>query len=67
MTTGPWIKILCAMALSVAVLSGCGRKGPLDRPGVSAAPATATEQATDPAPVPATGNERRFILDGLLE
>lgn len=66
MTTGPWIKILCAMALSVAVLSGCGRKGPLDRPGVSAAPATATE-ATDPAQVPAPVNERRFILDGLLE
>ena len=63
MTTGPWIKILCAMTLSLAVLSGCGRKGPLDRPSVSVAPAAATEEATDPAPV----NERRFVLDSLLE
>ncbi|MBU4528653.1 MAG: lipoprotein [Hoeflea sp.] len=63
MTTGPWIKILCAMTLSVAVLSGCGRKGPLERPGVSVVPAAATEEATDPAPV----NDRRFVLDGLLE
>ncbi len=63
MTTGPWIKTLCALALSVAVLSGCGRKGPLERPGVSAVPATTTEEATDPAPV----NDRRFVLDGLLE
>ena len=63
MTTGPWIKILCAMALSVAVLAGCGRKGPLERPGVPAAPSVATEPATDPAPV----NDRRFVLDGLLE
>jgi len=63
MTTGPWIKTLCALALSVAVLSGCGRKGPLDRPGVSVAPASATEDATDPAPV----KDRRFVLDGLLE
>ena len=63
MTTGPWIKTLCALALSVAVLSGCGRKGPLDRPGVSVAPASATDEATGPAPV----KDRRFVLDGLLE
>ncbi|MEP3439337.1 MAG: lipoprotein [Hoeflea sp.] len=63
MTTGPWIKIICAVALSGAVLSGCGRKGPLERPGVAVVPANAADAATDPAPA----KERRFVLDGLLE
>ncbi len=63
MTTGPWIKTICAMALLGVVLTGCGRKGPLERPGVSPVPATTVEEATDPAPA----KERRFILDGLLD
>lgn len=60
--TGPWIKTICAMAVLGVVLTGCGKKGPLERPGVTVVPASATEEAS-PAPV----RERRFILDGLLE
>ncbi|KGF70657.1 hypothetical protein LL06_03745 [Hoeflea sp. BAL378] len=63
MTTGPWIKIICALALSGAVLTGCGRKGPLDRPSVTVAPAGDAQEQAEPAPA----TERRFILDGLLE
>ena len=63
MTTGPWIKTMCAMAVLGVVLTGCGRKGPLERPGVTPAPTPAgAEEATAPATP-----ERRFILDGLLE
>ena len=63
MTTGPWIKTICAMAVLGLVLTGCGRRGALERPGVSAVPATAGEPATAPAQV----KERSFILDGLLD
>mgnify|MGYP003634272292 CR=1 FL=1 len=63
MTTGPWIKIICVLTVSGAVLTGCGRKGPLDRPGVTVAPTAADGETAQPAP---TG-QRRFILDGLLE
>lgn len=62
MTTGLWIKTICAVVLMSAVLTGCGRKGPLERPSAATAPTAATEEAPAPA-VP----ERRFILDGLLE
>ncbi len=62
MTTGPWIKTIGAMAMLGVVLAGCGKKGPLDRPGVTVVPANAADETT-PAPV----RERRFILDGLLE
>jgi len=63
MTTGPWIKTICAMALLGAVLTGCGRKGPLERPGATPVPTTASTEETTAAATP----ERRFILDGLLE
>lgn len=63
MTTAPWIKIICALAVSGVVLAGCGRKGPLDRPGVSSTPVNTADEATDPAPV----KDRSFILDGLLD
>ena len=63
MTTGPWIKMICAMAVLGLVLTGCGRKGDLERPGVSVTPRNAAETPTDPAPV----KERSFILDGLLD
>ncbi|MCY0092479.1 LPS translocon maturation chaperone LptM [Hoeflea ulvae] len=62
MTTGPWIKTIGAMALLAVVLAGCGKKGPLERPGVTAT-TTIADGETAPAPAP----ERRFILDGLLE
>jgi len=62
MTIGPWIKTIGAIALLGAVLTGCGRKGPLERPNVSTAPATSIEEASPPAV-----KERRFILDGLLD
>ncbi|AKI03239.1 Prokaryotic lipoprotein-attachment site [Hoeflea sp. IMCC20628] len=62
MTTGPWIKTICAMSLLGIVLTGCGKKGPLERPGVTVVPANTADEAS-PAPV----RERRFILDGLLE
>jgi len=61
MTTGPWIKTMCAMAVLGVVLTGCGRKGTLERPGATPVPASAEE-----TPAPATP-ERSFILDGLLE
>ncbi|MDF1608046.1 lipoprotein [Hoeflea sp. YIM 152468] len=63
MTTGPWIKTICAMALLGVVLTGCGRKGPLERPGVTPMPAApGAEEPNEPV-----APERRFILDGLLE
>ena len=40
MTTGVWIKTICAVALLAAVLTGCGRRGDLERPGVTPAPHT---------------------------
>lgn len=62
MTTGLWIKTICAVVLMSAVLTGCGRKGPLERPNVATAPASSAEETPAPA-VP----ERRFILDSLLD
>ena len=62
MTTRSWIKTLCAVTLLSAILTGCGRKGDLERPGVTAAPVATAEEASSP-PV----KERQFILDGLLE
>jgi predicted small lipoprotein YifL len=63
MTTGPWIKTICAVALMSAVLTGCGRKGPLERPAVTPVPAAASAEELQ---APATP-ERRFILDSLLD
>jgi len=63
MTTGPWIKTTCAVALLGAVLTGCGRKGDLERPNIASAPAGTAQETTPAAPV----KERSFILDGLLE
>ena len=62
MTTGPWIKTMCAMAVLGVVLAGCGRKGTLERPGVTPVPETASAETAAPSTP-----ERRFILDGLLE
>ena len=62
MTTGPLVKTFGAMAALLVVLTACGRKGPLETPGVTATPVTATE-----APARPVVKEKRFILDGLLE
>ncbi|OCW58281.1 LPS translocon maturation chaperone LptM [Hoeflea olei] len=68
MTTGPWIKLICVMALAGAVVAGCGRKGALERPGASPAPAAAaTSTGEDDAPATPPAPERRFILDSLLD
>ncbi|MCY0148695.1 lipoprotein [Hoeflea sp. G2-23] len=70
MTTRLLVKSICVSAALATLLSACGRKGPLDTPRVTATPASvASETLTDdddaaPATVP---NQRRFILDGLLE
>lgn len=62
MTTGVWIKTICAVALLGVVLTGCGRRGTLERPGVTAAPPATAEEASAPAV-----GERPFILDSLLD
>jgi len=62
MTTGPWIKTMCAMAVLGVVLTGCGRKSGLERPGVTPVPAAQSAETAAPATP-----ERSFILDGLLE
>lgn len=62
MKTSVVIKSVCVAAALVAILSGCGRKGDLERPGVTAAPIADTTEAE----APKTG-ERSFILDGLLD
>ncbi|WP_322988744.1 lipoprotein [Hoeflea sp.] len=84
MTTRLLIKSICVTATLVTLLSACGRKGPLETPGVTATPATvASEAVADDATSVALGseimaddddaapatvpNQRRFILDGLLE
>ncbi|WP_417436527.1 LPS translocon maturation chaperone LptM [Hoeflea sp.] len=65
MTTGVWIKSICAVALLSAVLTGCGRRGELERPNVTPVPAGSSATAEE-MPAPAV-RERHFILDGLLE
>ena len=62
MTTGVWIKTICAVALLGSVLTGCGRRGNLERPNVTPAPEAAAGEAAAPAV-----RERPFILDGLLD
>jgi predicted small lipoprotein YifL len=62
MTTGMLIKSTCVAAALVVALAGCGRKGPLERPGASVAPVTDAAETQTPAV-----EERRFILDGLLD
>jgi len=62
MTTGVWIKTICAVTLLAAVLTGCGRRGDLERPGVTPAPAAAAGETAAPAT-----RDRPFILDGLLD
>ncbi len=62
MTSGALIKSFCVAAALVVGLSGCGRKGDLERPGVSSSPVTDPAE-TQAAPV----KERSFILDGLLD
>ncbi|WP_299870510.1 lipoprotein [uncultured Hoeflea sp.] len=62
MKTSAVIKSVCIIAALVAILSGCGRKGDLERPSVTAAPVADAAEAE----APQTG-ERRFILDGLLD
>jgi len=55
------------LALTLATLAACGRKGDLDTPTQAAAAARQDAAAAEPAapaePVP----ERRFILDGLID
>jgi predicted small lipoprotein YifL len=48
--------------LLVVVLTGCGRKGDLERPASRSHRRPRPEEASPPAV-----KERRFILDGLLD
>lgn len=70
--------LLTAFILLLAAataLSACGRKGPLDRPGVTAAPEPETGEFgslggfgdDDVEDVPPRVPERRFILDPLID
>ncbi|PWV98083.1 putative small lipoprotein YifL [Hoeflea marina] len=62
MTISPWVKTICTIAVLTVALSGCGRKGGLERPGATMTNPPAQGTETTP-PV----EDRRFILDGLLE
>lgn len=62
MTTRTLIKSVCLAAALAMAVSGCGRKGALERPGVSAAPVDDAAETQAPAI-----KERPFILDGLLD
>lgn len=62
MTISPWLKTICTIAVLAAALSGCGRKGGLERPGaITTNPPAQGTETTPPK------EDRRFILDGLLE
>lgn len=56
------IKSVCVAAALATILSGCGRKGDLERPSATVTPVDGTAEAQ-----PAQPAERRFILDGLLD
>lgn len=72
---------LLPMLVAATALSACGRKGPLDRPGVAAAPAevsapeakgiadglSALGDSDGPDDVPPQVPQRRFILDPLID
>ena len=62
MTTRVWIKTICAVALIGTVLTGCGRRGELERPSATPVPQASAGEAQAPA-----AQERPFILDGLLD
>ena len=64
------IRTLIIVVLAAAVVSGCGRRGPLEAPGASVvepAPAAGALDAPAPAaPPPEPEPQRRFFLDFLL-
>ncbi|WP_099865689.1 LPS translocon maturation chaperone LptM [Pararhizobium haloflavum] len=67
LTTGLLVLLAAAMALSA-----CGRKGPLERPGVSASAQSGTiaggfSNADADQDTPPQAPERRFILDPLID
>jgi predicted small lipoprotein YifL len=61
--------IVVTMVAAAAVLSACGRAGPPIKPSQAAIERAKEAKETPPeAPVPNSQNEdKRFILDGLLE
>lgn len=71
---GALSRTLLLVLVAATALSACGRKGPLDRPGVEAAPApeedtitgglSTTDEGTD---APPQAPQRRFILDPLID
>lgn len=64
------LSLTVLLILATAGMSGCGRRGNLDRPSDARydAEVEAAKAARQPAPPrPASAPERRFILDGLID
>ncbi|MCF3641020.1 lipoprotein [Rhizobium sp. TRM95111] len=56
-------RLVVAIAMTAAVLSGCGRKGDLDAPGAEPVARSGTDTSGDAL---ADVEDRPFILDPLL-
>ncbi|MGB8816939.1 MAG: lipoprotein [Rhizobiaceae bacterium] len=54
--------ILLVLCLAAASLSACGRRGPLEAPSAAANPTSAGEKAVE-----TQAEDKRFILDGLIQ
>ena len=52
--------------LVIALLSGCGRKGPLEPPPGSVVNQDVSESNNGESQTPAETQDRTFILDGLI-
>ena len=62
-------RTLIIVVLAAAIVSGCGRRGPLEAPDASVvepAPAAGVADAPAPAAPPEPEPQRRFFLDFLL-
>ena len=69
MNSGKQIKLAALLAVSTALLAGCGYRGSLERPGETPAEPAKAESAPAPAPTaPADRNtpKKPFLLDSLI-
>lgn len=60
MTLNSIARLALVLVLSATVISACGRKGDLDRPGVTSSNAAGTDGKKQPV------EDRPFLLDPLL-